>query len=710
MSAAVDFLKGFDPDGWHNLVAIEPETRAIRGVTLAPGEWAKAEAFIERFNGKWNLYFSVNEPKPGSRDTKLGGDDIAAIRAVYSDVDPEAGDLAEQRMAIVARANKTFVSCKPGKIIDSGGGYQFFWPLAEKLDALVMGDAAEHQGRGIANLIGGDAVENIDRIMRLPGTWNIPGPDKVAKGRVKALTKLEKDASDKFTLEQLAKFYAPIVVAKNNDRDAGITEAIRALDMGYVQKVGYYDELETALRQRFERARAGNARLEDLWSGAAPPKDSSSSGWVFALSRLLKYEGGFSAEEFGALCWVWDRADYNKIDARLIARAWERAPNGPDVNLLDVLPDDPENLSKSKKFQLEPFDEINVKSIVSAPALIKGLLDQGAMSVGYGDSNAGKTFVFMDMAFHVAAGMNYAGLRTQQGMVVYVAAEGGQGAKKRIVALQDRYPGAKAQFMLLASPVDLRNEKADLVPLVETIRAIGQPIALLVIDTLSRAMAGGDENSSVDMGNLVKNFDRLRQAIKPAHLLVVHHSGKDRAKGARGHSLLRAATDTEIEVTAQGKDGAPGLIAVTKQRDMDGEWSRPFRLHVHKLGLDGDGDVITSCTVRLLDGEEVQAAAVRLTEKERNLLIALEALTAEREGAGAFGADEIGAQLTDGSTVEAIRQTLRRMALKGLVKRPEAGKWALGAFKRSLYGEEAFLGENEEAFKNVQEPFKDIFS
>ena len=93
MSTSVDFLRWFDPTGAHNLVAIAPDTRAVCGVTIPPGEWPKAEAFIEKWNGKRNLYWSVNEPKPGSPDDKLKESDIATIRAVYADVDPKPWEL-----------------------------------------------------------------------------------------------------------------------------------------------------------------------------------------------------------------------------------------------------------------------------------------------------------------------------------------------------------------------------------------------------------------------------------------------------------------------------------------------------------------------------------------------------------------------------------------------------------------------------------------
>ena len=69
-------------------------------------------------------------------------------------------------------------------------------------------------------------------------------------------------------------------------------------------------------------------------------------------------------------------------------------------------------------------------------------------------------------------------------------------------------------------------------------------VALVVIDTLARAMTG-NENAPEDMGRFVAACGRIREACE-GHVLIVHHCGKDQARGARGHSSLRAATDVEL--------------------------------------------------------------------------------------------------------------------------------------------------------------------
>lgn len=236
----------------------------------------------------------------------------------------------------------------------------------------------------------------------------------------------------------------------------------------------------------------------------------------------------------------------------------------------------------------------DAKADTSAPYLIDGLIDQGAMSVLYGDSNSGKTFIALDLSHHIATGRDWRGKRVRRGMVVYVAAEGGRSIRKRLAALRGRYGAQDVDLVLVPCPVDLLRTNGDTSKLIELIREAeteyGEQAALVVIDTLSRAMAGGNENAPDDMGSFVLNVDKIRAAVR-AHVLIVHHTGKDAAKGARGHSLLRAATDTEIEV-------ADRTISVTKQRDMDYGEPFPFDLEVVTVGATDEGAAITSCIVK----------------------------------------------------------------------------------------------------------------
>lgn len=359
--------------------------------------------------------------------------------------------------------------------------------------------------------------------------------------------------------------------------------------------------------------------------------------------------------------WLYELAGFDR--GRQVAERFFDPSAASAAEADSLFPQEP--AAPARKFQFLPFDTAADTALDDHGApLIKGLLDQGAMTILYGPSNVGKTFVAMDIAYHVAAGLDYAGMKTARGCVIYVAAEGGRGAKRRVRALRDKFPGTDVQFLLLPASIDLRRPDADLRPLISAIGDLGVPVLLIVVDTLSRAMAGGDENSSVDMGHIVTHFDALR-AHTAAHLLVVHHSGKNIAAGARGHSLLRAATDTEIEV-------GEGVIEVTKQRDLDKSWSSGFALEVRTLGVDRDGDPITSCTVRLVGRDSAEVA--RATERESAVVADVTGLD---DGEGVTAEDVAGAFEARGDkmSVSAARAMLKNLVAKNLIAKAGRGKW-----------------------------------
>jgi hypothetical protein len=253
---------------------------------------------------------------------------------------------------------------------------------------------------------------------------------------------------------------------------------------------------------------------------------------------------------------------------------------------------------------------------LDAADFVEGLLTEGGMSVTYGESNCGKTFFMTDLALHVAIGIKWNGRATEAGGVIYCALEGSHGISNRVAAFRKHYnlDGEEIPFAIIPVSINLLNPEADTERLIDAIRRAMEemkaPVRLVVLDTLSRALAGGNENAPDDMGALVTNIDRIRQATG-VHINAVHHSGKDTAKGARGHSLLRAATDTEIEITKAGKD-SPSVASVKKQRDLEieGEWV--FKLQTIELGRNRRDKPVTSCIVVAADPEEAKPQGPKL--------------------------------------------------------------------------------------------------
>jgi len=273
---------------------------------------------------------------------------------------------------------------------------------------------------------------------------------------------------------------------------------------------------------------------------------------------------------------------------------------------------------------------VDDKPELDRPYLIDEVMDSGAMAVTYGDSNVGKTFVVLDQAFHIAAGRDWNGHKVRPGLVVYVASEGGKGFSKRIEAYKRHYGVKDIPFSLVPCPIDLHatgdaNDTGRLIRLIRGEEAhFGQKCALIVVDTLARAMGGGDENTSVDMGLMVGHCDRLRAATGAA-INLIHHTGKDKSKGARGSSALRAATDTEIEID-------DGLLSIQKQRDMGKADDMRFELDSIEIGARTDGRPVSACVVRWVAVTEFEE---RLSSAAKGMLDVfdrlIEARTAEIE-------------------------------------------------------------------------------
>ena len=242
--------------------------------------------------------------------------------------------------------------------------------------------------------------------------------------------------------------------------------------------------------------------------------------------------------------------------------------------------------------------------------LVKGWLGEGQMSVIYGPSNVGKSFFALDLAWHIACGEEWNGHKVIGGSVLYLATEGGMAFHNRVVALKKKYPEHKnVKLAVRPAPVNLLDGEVDMAVLEKLCREVSKKhgqVKCIFVDTLSRSMAGGNENSPEDMTKFIGNCDKLRE-ITSAHLDVVHHSGKDKAAGARGHSSLRAATDTEIELDYDENTGLRTAKA-TKQRDMETGVIFQFKLNVIELGVDEDGDSVTTCTVVQATESEIEEA------------------------------------------------------------------------------------------------------
>ena len=245
----------------------------------------------------------------------------------------------------------------------------------------------------------------------------------------------------------------------------------------------------------------------------------------------------------------------------------------------------------SPRFNLIPFNKIARRQ--TNPYLIKGLMSSTGLIVVWGPPKCGKSFWAFDAVMHVATGWEYRGRRVTKGNVVYLALEGQDGFGDRVDAfrlLRLLDPEVNVPFYLIKERTDLVKDHSELINCIHA-QSDSKP-AVVVIDTMNRSLVGS-ESKDEDMAAYIKAADVIKETFDCA-VIVIHHCGINESR-PRGHTSLTGAADIQISVK---KDADGNIItAVEYAKDMAEGTVIGSRLEVVELGVDQDGDPITSCAV-----------------------------------------------------------------------------------------------------------------
>ncbi len=180
--SAVGFLKAMTaPDVYGTVVAIDPSKERgdaghISGCSYTVEALDEVSAFIDA-HSQHNLYWSPN-PTHSPIDKKPLKTDIAQMRWVHLDLD-DPSDAALRRVRDYP--------LPPTAIVASGGGYNVYWSLADPVEVGGKDHIKELEDanrRVILDLGADTGTQNLDRILRLPGTTNYPTKAKLRRGRV----------------------------------------------------------------------------------------------------------------------------------------------------------------------------------------------------------------------------------------------------------------------------------------------------------------------------------------------------------------------------------------------------------------------------------------------------------------------------------------------------------------------------------------------
>lgn len=302
---------------------------------------------------------------------------------------------------------------------------------------------------------------------------------------------------------------------------------------------------------------------------------------------------------------------------------------------LDIMPTGTAPAVERPRFHVQRAAEFAQRA---APEwLIKGVLPKGELAIIFGASGSGKSFFVFDMIAAMARGKTWREHKTAQARGVYVAAEGAGGVRNRLWAYCNQHviDPAGLDVGIIGEAPNLM-QATDVKDLGAALTAFGK-VDWVVIDTVSQVTLGANENSSEDMGKALAHCKWLHKQTG-ALIILIHHSGKDSSKGARGWSGWLGASDTQIEVT---RDDELRIATVRKLKDGEDGAMFGFNLKTVLLGVDSDGDDVTSCIVQPVD---VKRALGRPTGPVEQILLAV---IEEMRALGPVNADAAIAMCTD---------------------------------------------------------------
>ena len=149
-----------------------------------------------------NIYFEVNLGEARDQRSKAGN--ITHLRAVVGDVDAKGARNIDDCMVAVAA-----LPLPPTFATHTGGGIQVFYFLHSMIAATPEHIATYVDiGQALRDVIDGDAVFDLPRMMRMPGFVNHPTAKKLATGRVPTKAKVLSASGRRYNLAELAAAFA----------------------------------------------------------------------------------------------------------------------------------------------------------------------------------------------------------------------------------------------------------------------------------------------------------------------------------------------------------------------------------------------------------------------------------------------------------------------------------------------------------------------
>ena len=311
--------------------------------------------------------------------------------------------------------------------------------------------------------------------------------------------------------------------------------------------------------------------------------------------------------------------------------------------------------SESDLDVFQTFDEDYLINMPPVQWMVEGLLTRHGFAVMYGAPGTGKSFLAIDIAMSLAHGTSWQARETRQGAVLYIAGEGVGGLGKRIKAWRLHHSiEARSGLTILPTAVNFRDQ-TEVEKLMRTIDSLNKNFSCVVVDTVARALLGGEENSATDMGLFVAACDAIK-AHCGCGLLAIHHANKTATGGInsmRGSSALAGAADTVLGITK-----SENLVSLVVDKQKDAEPHDKMTFEMVSVALPGDTSVVIKETA-----QSVQKGGRGLPPRQEVALRSLRNLMVDMAQTTVKKADWVERHKVDASDLPAPRRADARQGL-----------------------------------------------
>lgn len=243
------------------------------------------------------------------------------------------------------------------------------------------------------------------------------------------------------------------------------------------------------------------------------------------------------------------------------------------------------------KQRFTPYSFDDLMTMPEKEWIIDQVIGPGDICVLYGAPGCGKTFVGINLIVAACTGVQWAGRFgiARPLNVAYCAGEGFSGlpARFRAATVANRITNLPNFTFFRAVPqLHIDKESLTEITILQFVaewkerQANGEvgKLDVIVIDTLSTASIGAEENSNTDMNKIAKYCRWASNELGGCATMLVHHTGKN-GETERGATALRGAADCMIHIKRKSDTGTTATMICSKLKDGEQWKDQTFDLH-----------------------------------------------------------------------------------------------------------------------------------